>query len=133
VNTLDDIIISDSALLTTLTAALWAAWAGFVACVLIEIAAEIRGHAPMHVAPAGPLQLLARTLVASVAMTIGSFSPLPAHTPPRSQNRPAPHRHPLLIPSASARNRRLPQPRHRRAPPPMARHHARPTPWMRPG
>src|SRR5918997_3246744 len=48
-------VVSDAGLLTTLTVALWAAWAAFVLCVLVEVAAEVRGRAPRH-APAGPLQ-----------------------------------------------------------------------------
>jgi hypothetical protein len=65
-------LVSDSALLATLTVALWAAWAVFAGCVLIEAAAEIRGQVARRVTPAWPLQGLARALVASVAMAIGS-------------------------------------------------------------
>jgi nucleoid-associated protein YgaU len=75
-------VVSDAALLTTLTVALWAAWAAFALCVLVEVAAEVRGRAPRRL-PAGPLQPLARALVAAVAMTIGSLAPLPgAHASP---------------------------------------------------
>ena len=41
-------VVSDSALLATLTVALWAAWALFALCVLVEVAAEIRGRAARH-------------------------------------------------------------------------------------
>ncbi|MFW6033525.1 MAG: hypothetical protein ACOC9R_00205, partial [bacterium] len=74
-------LVSDSALLATLTVAMWAAWALFAACVAVEVAAEVRGRVPRRLVPAGPLQVLARTLVASVAMTIGSLGP-PARTDP---------------------------------------------------
>jgi nucleoid-associated protein YgaU len=69
-------VVSDAALLTTLTVALWVAWAAFGLCVLVEVAAEARGRAPRRL-PVGPLQPLARALVAAVAMTIGSLAPIP--------------------------------------------------------
>jgi nucleoid-associated protein YgaU len=75
-------VVSDAALLATLTVALWAAWALFALCVLVEAVAEVRGRVARHL-PAGPLQPLARSLVATVAMTIGSLALLPgAHAPP---------------------------------------------------
>ena len=73
-------VVSDTALLTTLTVALWVAWAVFVRCVLAEIVAEARGRAGPHIGAAGPLQLLARTLVASVVMTVGSLGPVAARS-----------------------------------------------------
>lgn len=77
-------VVSDSALLATLTIALWAAWALFAACVAGEAVAEIRSRVPRRSIPAGPIRLLARTLVATVAMSIGSLAPL-ARTAPASQ------------------------------------------------
>jgi len=91
-------VVSDTALLTTLTVALWAAWAVFVLCVIVEIAAEARGRAAVHIGPAGPLQVIARTLVASVVMTIGSLGPIaarssPAPNPASAAPAPAPTAH----------------------------------------
>jgi nucleoid-associated protein YgaU len=107
--------VSDQALLATLTVALWAAWTLFALCVLVEAAAETRGRTARHV-PAGPLQPLARALVASVAMTIGSLAPLGgAHAPPPAASAtaaPAPEPEPPEAAGVPA----VPQPAARTAP-----------------
>ncbi|HEX6421659.1 MAG TPA: LysM peptidoglycan-binding domain-containing protein, partial [Acidimicrobiales bacterium] len=78
-------VASDSAIIAVFTVALWVAWALFVACVVVEAAAEVRGRDVGWHVPAGPIQHLARGLVATVAMTLGSLGPVaagPLRTPP---------------------------------------------------
>jgi nucleoid-associated protein YgaU len=77
-------VASDSAIIGAFTVALWVAWAAFVACLVAEVAAEARGREATRVAAFGPLQRLARHLVATVAMTVGWLGPLagPLHSPP---------------------------------------------------
>jgi nucleoid-associated protein YgaU len=77
-------VASDSAIIGAFTVALWVAWAAFVACLVAEVAAEARGREATRVAAFGPLQRLARHLVATVAMTVGWLGPLagPLHAPP---------------------------------------------------
>ena len=77
-------VASDSAIIGAFTVALWVAWAAFVACLGAEVAAEARGREATRVAALGPLQRLARHLVATVAMTVGWLGPLagPLHAVP---------------------------------------------------
>jgi nucleoid-associated protein YgaU len=78
-------VASDSAIIAVFTVALWVAWGLFVACVVVEAAAEVRGRDVGWHVPAGPIQHLARGLVATVAMTLGSLGPVaagPLRTPP---------------------------------------------------
>ena len=58
------------------TVALWVAWAVFVVCLVAEVVAEARGREASRVAALGPVQRLARHLVATVAMTVGWLGPL---------------------------------------------------------
>jgi nucleoid-associated protein YgaU len=69
-------VVSDSALLGVFTVAVWVAWALFAVCVVAELVAELRGRDAGRVRLAGPLQVLAGRLVATVAMTVGSLGPL---------------------------------------------------------
>lgn len=78
-------VASDAAIIAVFTVALWVAWALFVACVVVEAAAEVRGRDVGFHVPAGPIQHLARGLVATLAMTLGSLGPVaagPLRTPP---------------------------------------------------
>jgi nucleoid-associated protein YgaU len=71
-------VASDSAVIGVFTVVLWAVWALFALCVAAEVVAEIRGRDAGRVRAAGPLQILAGRLVATVAMTAGSLGPLAA-------------------------------------------------------
>jgi DNA-binding SARP family transcriptional activator len=62
-------VVSDSAVFGVLTVAAWAVWALFVASVVVETIAELRGTAAARIPLAGPLQRHARRLVAAVLMT----------------------------------------------------------------
>src|SRR5687768_6999080 len=66
-------IVTDDALFTVLTLALWASWALFTLSVVAEIAAQARGRTS-SVNFGGPLQRLAGRLVGSVLVSFGSFS-----------------------------------------------------------
>jgi nucleoid-associated protein YgaU len=84
VRDLPSTVASDSAIIGAFTVALWVAWAAFVGCLIAEVAAEARGREATRVAAFGPLQRLARHLVATVAMTVGWLGPLAGsfHAPP---------------------------------------------------
>jgi nucleoid-associated protein YgaU len=98
-------VASDSAIIGAFTVALWVAWVVFVACLVAEIMAEVSGREASRVAAVGPIQRLARHLVATVAMTVGwlgplagaSLPPLPAR--PAAASTPAPSPAPKATPS----------------------------------
>ncbi|HET8620480.1 MAG TPA: LysM peptidoglycan-binding domain-containing protein, partial [Acidimicrobiales bacterium] len=69
-------VASDSAIIGAFTVALWVAWIVFVGCLVAEIAAEARGREASRLVAVGPVQKLARHLVATVAMTVGWLGPL---------------------------------------------------------
>ena len=69
-------VASDTAIIGAFTVALWVAWAVFVVCLVAEVVAEARGREASRVAALGPVQRLARHLVATVAMTVGWLGPL---------------------------------------------------------
>lgn len=75
--------ITPQLLLNALAVIVWLAWAQFVACVAVELAAAKRGVGmPVHVPGAGPSQFLARQLVAALLMitaSAASFVPNLAH------------------------------------------------------
>ena len=70
------IAAEDTTIAAIFVVGIWIAWAIFVLCVVIEVTGEIRGTAATRLPAAGPVQNLARTLVASVAMTFGSLGTL---------------------------------------------------------
>ncbi|MFG2312363.1 BTAD domain-containing putative transcriptional regulator [Streptomyces sp. NPDC048566] len=71
--------ISVGTFVNVLTVMVWCAWAQFTACVLVEVKAALSGVGmPNRVPGAGPSQLLARQLVASlllVGAAAASFTP----------------------------------------------------------
>src|SRR5579883_2272658 len=75
--------ITPDVLLKALAVIVWVAWAQFVACVVVEMAAARRGVGmPARVPGAGPSQFLARQLVAALLMitaSAASFVPDLAH------------------------------------------------------
>jgi hypothetical protein len=75
--------ITPDVLLKALAVIVWLAWAQFVACVAVEMAAARRGVGlPARVPAAGPSQFLARQLVAAMLMitaSAASFVPDLAH------------------------------------------------------
>jgi nucleoid-associated protein YgaU len=84
VRDLPGMVASDSVIIGAFTVALWVAWAVFVGCLIAEVAAEARGREATRVAAFGPLQRLARHLVATLAMTVGWLGPMTGalHVPP---------------------------------------------------
>jgi nucleoid-associated protein YgaU len=70
------IAAEDTTIAAIFTVGMWLAWGLFTACVVVEIVGEIRGTQAARLPMAAPFQGLARTLVASAAMTLGSLSPL---------------------------------------------------------
>ena len=65
---LRDSYITDRAIFAVLTVAAWMVWAAFAFSVLVELGAVLRGVHPPKIAIAGPLQHLARGLVAAVVL-----------------------------------------------------------------
>ncbi len=104
-------VASDTAIIGAFTVALWVAWAVFVVCLVAEVVAEARGREASRVAALGPVQRLARHLVATVAMTVGWLGPLAGSSLP-----------PPARPAAATTCRRRPGRRSRRP---------RPWPWRR--
>lgn len=70
------IAAQDTTIAAIFTVGMWLAWGLFTACVVVEIVGEIRGMQAARLPMAAPFQGLARTLVASAAMTVGSLGPI---------------------------------------------------------
>jgi len=67
---LSDTAVSDTTVFVVLTLAAWVAWATFVAAVIVEFVAGVRGFQAPRIAFAGPFQRSARTLVAGVLLML---------------------------------------------------------------
>ena len=96
-------VASDSAIIGAFTVALWVAWVAFVACLVAEIVAEVRGREASRLSAVGPIQRLARHLVATVAMTVGWLGPLAGASLPSAPARPAAASTPAPTPAPSAK------------------------------
>jgi nucleoid-associated protein YgaU len=67
---LNDRFVSDRTIVSVLTVAVWLVWAAFAYSVIIELAAALRGAKAPHISLAGPLQSMARGLVAAIVVTV---------------------------------------------------------------
>ena len=67
---LNDRFVSDRTIVSVLTVAVWLVWAAFAYSVIIELAAALRGAKAPHISLAGPIQSMARGLVAAIIVTV---------------------------------------------------------------
>ena len=67
---LNDRFVSDRTIVSVLTVAVWLVWAAFAYSVLVELAAALRGVKAPHISLAGPIQSMARGLVAAIVVTV---------------------------------------------------------------
>ena len=77
VRELPSTVLTDSSLFGILTLAAWFVWAAFVGSVLLELVASMSGRPGVDLPMCGPLQRMARPLVASLVMSVsttGSFA-----------------------------------------------------------
>lgn len=79
---LTDSVVSDSTVFVVFTVAAWFAWAIFAASVIVETVAGLRGVGAPRITGAGPLQLLARSLVVPILLLVSltQHPPTAAHT-----------------------------------------------------
>lgn len=76
---------TDEALIGALAAVAWLLWGQLLVCILVEIVAAIRGGVDARVPGAfGIQQQLARVLITSVVLAIGSGTAISLHTEPAS-------------------------------------------------
>jgi hypothetical protein len=73
--------LPDDVLVKTIAVLAWLAWVQFVACVLVELSAALRGRVPSRVPLAGLNQVLARRLVAAVLLLSGAAAGLARPAP----------------------------------------------------
>ncbi|WP_345074649.1 BTAD domain-containing putative transcriptional regulator [Phytohabitans flavus] len=84
--------VSDTLILDVLAVAAWILWAAFTACVLLEIAAAVRGVPAPRLRLVSPLQTLAGWLVAGVTASVLVAAPVIAvagHSTPAVATTPA--------------------------------------------
>jgi DNA-binding SARP family transcriptional activator len=72
---LTDTAIPDQVLIKILALACWTVWAVFAAAVTAETVAAVRGRSARRVPLAGPLQTVARSLVAAALLTVLPLAP----------------------------------------------------------
>jgi DNA-binding SARP family transcriptional activator/nucleoid-associated protein YgaU len=67
-------VVSDDAIVGLVTVALWVSWAVFVASVVAEVVAQLRGRGGSTLRLGGPVQRLASYLVGSVVIGMGPLA-----------------------------------------------------------
>ena len=76
--------IPDELLFNSLAVVCWAAWAALTVSVVVEVPAAVAGVAARRVPLTGPMQVLARHLVAAVLLLLPPISSRPAFAAPSS-------------------------------------------------
>lgn len=91
-----DVVVSDSMVFAVLTIAAWTVWALFVASLGIELVAAVRGATAPNISLFGPVQRVARSLVAAIviAATLHQGTPAAATSTPGG---PLPTRHAAAV------------------------------------
>jgi DNA-binding SARP family transcriptional activator/nucleoid-associated protein YgaU len=87
-------VVTDDAVIATLTVLLWVAWVLFAASVLVEVVAQVRARARGEARPAwsiaGPVQGAARYLVGTILMSVGPVAGVGSALPVGAAIHPAP-------------------------------------------